>query len=151
MYGFVCFIFFFFFFQSIPNEKASTPVSKPATPTSSGNTTPGPSSGSGGGGAIKPGVKYPLAGEWESAPPERSLLIDTNTNCNFLFTFGLCCTLIKHEGNLRFLYWMQRREISSQQKFLDTRHTPTDPVILLFDDIGTTFVVSPRVFCPCNC
>lgn len=53
-------------FQSIPNEKASTPVSKPATPTSSGNTTPGPSSGSGG--AIKPGVKYPLAGEWESAP-----------------------------------------------------------------------------------
>ncbi|XP_052100317.1 transducin-like enhancer protein 4 isoform X1 [Mytilus californianus] len=51
--------------ESLQNEKSTTPVSKPATPTSSGNTTPGPSSGS----AMKNPAKYPLGGGYPPFMP----------------------------------------------------------------------------------
>ena len=47
-----------YFFDVFQSEKAATPVSKSATPTSSGNTTPGPMGG------LKQGVlKAPHLGE----------------------------------------------------------------------------------------
>ena len=46
------------YFDTFQSEKAATPVSKSATPTSSGNTTPGPVGG------LKQGVlKAPHLGE----------------------------------------------------------------------------------------
>ncbi|XP_069138531.1 transducin-like enhancer protein 4 isoform X3 [Argopecten irradians] len=52
------------------NEKASTPVSKPATPTSSGSTTPGPSGGS----AMKSGGPHGLPAEIPPASYSNGIL-----------------------------------------------------------------------------